>query len=393
MIVPAVSVNEAFAHNDLLFVAHKDDCRRILNFDAAFDYVFNDKGYFPVEARWYLAPIMARHPQVKTLLESVNVYRLGEAITQAAKHDQLAHAPDAVFSYLASYWSIAGDLFGLTDLADYGPATPIEGLLNGTLPERPLSIRWGSRLLATNQTWLDRLARGAMTDDAVGRRAGAHYVAPDDYGATVGKLDFTALETFTAAILGPSEKPEPRSVLHTARPATPSGDRALLRALFRSPTPGLDIEEAHAWIERTVDADRARSGDHEAYIASAQALEATARAENDRNKAQLAFMLYLSAAWARSAAGVDGACSLALDDLVSESQRREAFETVYPLWMTDQASPMALFWYGVEHIYGWTNGVTHQEHGMKLIRQAADAGFQRAIDFLSKRGGRAIRHG
>ena len=126
---------------------------------------------------------------------------------------------------------------------------------------------------------------------------------------------------------------------------------------------------------------------------SAQALEAAARAENDRNKAQLAFMLYLSAAWARLPAGVDGACGLVLDGLVGATQRREAFETVYPLWVADQSSPLALFWYGIEHLYGWTNGATHEEHGMKLIRQAADADFPRALDFLRKRGGRAVRLG
>lgn len=137
-------------------------------------------------------------------------------------------------------------------------------------------------------------------------------------------------------------------------------------------------------VDRAVEWERSHGASQAGFVQAAQRLDQEARAEDDHAKAQVAFLLYLSAAWARLPEAMDGACSLAYDGFVSPEQRGEALETVYTIWAQDPTSPMALFWYGIENITGWTSPTGHVnvEHGLTLIRDAAARGFPRAQEYL-----------
>lgn len=383
VILQGASVDEPFAHADLTFLAHKRDARRLLNLDAAFDYVLSDAGYFPQEARWFVSPVMARFPELKRVHERVSTFRLAHAIEQGARADSLSTAPEAVIRYLGAYWPLANDLFGLVDVSDYGHPPLTADVLAGRV-ERPFAQRWGDRVLATNQGWLSHLAQGASGADKLLRRAAAFRVEPSRYGEALREVDLDALTAFTDQMLGAPPTVPARTVQTPGQPSADLDLPSVFTALVRAELAPAAARSGFDEVEAAVQWERGHGASQRGVLDAAQRLDQEARAEGDRGRAQIAFMLYLSAAWARVPEAVDGACSLAYDGFVSPEQRREAFETIYTVWMQDPTSPLALFWYGVEHITGWTSaeGHTNLEHGLTLIRAAAAGGFPRAQEYL-----------
>lgn len=379
LVVDGVSLTEPFAHNDLTLLSWKADLKRLLNVDAAYDYLFADNGYFPQEVRWFAAPVMARHPQFKHLFETISIYRLTAALRAAAARGALDEAPDAVARYLGAYWSIAQDLYTLIDLQDHGEPPPFQELVAGR-GLRPFAVNWGDRLLATSEPYWRGFIGGS---DPFLRRAAGAMVAPRDAGAAIGDLDLESLQHFIQAELGPA----PEAAVPVTRLRRTSEGGADLKRVFATLAPDVardaaTLDDCWTRVEAAVERDRSEFANHYALLAVGRELDAEARDQGDAAKANTAFILLLGAAWARIPDAVDLLCGIAADGLVDARYLKAAFEPVYASFVHHPNDPRMAFWYGLDHIGGYSGGV-HNEFGLKQIRLAADQGVPRAQAFLA----------
>jgi hypothetical protein len=375
-----IALNEPFPHNDITFAAWKSDCRRILNFDAAFDYIFDDYGYFPVEARWVLAPIMARYPALKALFENASISRMSIALRRAAEQSELANAPDSIFGFLVAYWRLCAELFSLVDRTEYGALPHLEDLIAGRA-QRPWAIHWGDRTLITSQQALRAIAAGRIERDPLWKKLKPHYATRLDFGAAVASLDPADVRAFADKYLPPAP-PEKRVQRHVAAPGAKAGMSAAFEALLRGPAQTAEVAAARARIDAAIDLERGRGGSHEQLLALGLELAGESRATKDFSKAQFAHLCLLCAGWGRLADAVDADCALAYDGWVTKQQRREAFEPVYTIFVQQTHTPIGRFWYGIDHIYGIFGGVA-KEFGMGLVKEAADMGFEPAKRYLA----------
>jgi len=374
------SLTEPFAHNDIAFLALKSDCRRLLNFDAAFDYVFNDAGYFPQEARWFLAPVMSRYPQLKRLFEVVNPHRLATAIRRAGRRGGLMEAPDALFQYLAADWALTAELFRLVDVRDHDFAPPLAYFLANRV-ERPLAVNWGDRLLTTSQWWLEQLTTGDQDGDPLASRVAAERA--DDYGGALDRLDRASLNAFADRELGPAPAAAPRYEIHPEREEA-LDLKGLFKSLLRRPVGAVTRDIAFQRLEEAIEQERRDFALNESTVLLGLEFEAQAREFGDEEKAFLAFLIFLAAAWARMPVGVDHACGLVFDGLVDPLHRPEAFETVHTLYDSRPDWAPGRFWYGLAHIHGYT-GAVDQAFGVQLVSRAAEMGDERARRFIQDR--------
>lgn len=379
LIVNAISLNEPFSHIDFVVLCHKTDARRILNFDIAFDYIYSDTGRFAVDSRWFIEPVLTQAPEYKRLLEQVNVQRLALAIKIAAGRGELASAPEDVMLYLGSYWSVAYDLYALPDRSVQGPSPKLEPLLSGTV-DRPFTVDWGERVLVTNQPCFAALANGVLEDSDLARRLTRHRTSVKDYGRVLAGVDLDALVDFTVAYTGELDRRRVVSVRH----ADPSGSapvNKVFEALIRTPLPEQLLTDAYGSVAAGLDRAHHGSGDLD-LTGYARKLDAEARASGDRERAQVAFLIYQFGAYNRDPEASAGACALAFDGWVSPEQRREAFTAIYSAWHFHQDSPAAIFWYGIHHMTPWSSGHVNREHGLEFVRKAADLGYEPARQFL-----------
>ena len=372
-----VSLTEPFAHDDLAFVASPEDWLRLLNFENAFDHVFNDTGYFPQEARWFTTPLMARHPTLKQLFRRVNIHRLSSAMRGAAERRELASAPEAVLRYLAWTWAVTSRNFRLIDDADYGPAPRVEEFIAGRA-QRPFAVHWGDRLIATSRRWLEQLTRGDPGADHLLKRIAA--VRPgEDHERALRAIDFDALVAFAEAETGPAAQ-QPRFHVHPATDSVPNDRRQVFEALLRRTALPHLLERGYAAIDEAVERERWTGQVHHEVYEAGLRLEKEARTTGDRATAAFAFMCFLCVAWGRSQPAMDRVCGLALDGLVDAVRREEAFETIYYFWTQDEQDPVVRFWYGVLHLY------RPEQHcrtfGHALVRDAAAMGHERAQTLL-----------
>lgn len=382
--MPAVSVNEPFVNVDIVFLLERKDARKLISFDMSYDMIYNDTGTFPVDCRWFTNPVLAQHPGFKELLERVNMPRVASAMQEAAKSGTLMDAPEALFRYMGAYWPIAHDLFAPVDQADHGPTPLLEDVLASRVV-RPFALVLGESVATTSQQWLTSLATGENSGSAFVRRAAAWRVSPERYGAALEQVDPDALNAFAAAHLGPAPIAE-RGVRRFKGASARTGHDGLeemFAALLREPFDQRSSSEAFQQVESASEAERHNGGSHVALYEAGCVLEEEARSNNDRTKAQFAFMLHLSASWARVREATDRACGLAYDGLVGPERRKEAFGPVHMIWYLNQGWAPAVFWYGVQHLTPWASDHVNAEEGMSLIRKAAELGSERARAFLA----------
>lgn len=383
VIVPAVSVNEPFVNVDIVFLLEVKDARRLINFDMSYDLIYNDTGTFPVDCRWFCNPVLSQHAGFKELLERVNMPRVASAMQSAAQNGTLMDAPEALFRYLGAYWPIAHDLFALVDQADHGPSPLLEDVLASRVV-RPFALILGESVATTSQQWLTSLATDETSASEVVRRAAAWRVSPERYGSALEQVDPEALNAFAAAQLGPA--PASERGVKRFKGASIGGAESLeqmFASLVREPFEQTSASEAFRLVEAAAEAERRNGGTHVALYEAGCVLEAEARSTGDQTKAQIAFMLHLSAAWARLRDAADRACGLAFDGLVGPEQRKEAFAPAHLIWSLNQDFAPAVFWYGIVHMTPWASEHVNYEHGMSMVQRAADLGSERAQKFLT----------
>ncbi len=376
ILVPGASVSELLAHNDLAILGRRNDLMRCLSFDAAFDYILNDQGYFPQEVRWFAAPILARWPELKDFFASVSLPHISGAIRRAANECRLAAMPEAVFQYLGFTIGLTRNLFGVFDHMEYGQPQLLENYFSFRAL-RPQAVNWGDRLIATSQSWLNALE--TTQDDPVGYRLCPHVQDSRTVASQIAQLDLESLNAFS----GVNTAKAPPTRYRVSQAANGAGDAiALLRAFMRIPSMQ-ENTDLLARLDAAIDIE-VMQADHSALLQAARKLDAEARATGDPDMAFAAYSAYMCGAWGRVEEAMDGACALAFDGLIGENFKLEALETVYSIFVQDPSRPYGKFWHGFEHVYRFP-GTPNEEWGWTLIRGAAEAGFKRAQTLLELR--------
>jgi len=379
--VPGVSVNELFAHNDLLIIAKRNDFLRILNFDDAYNIIFTDAGRFPQEARWFMSPFLTQIPTLKNFVRNVNIKNLSIAISRLAESGSINNMPDSILKILVCYWECLSSIFSCIDYSPLPGPLPLIGLL-GRQKSRPYADHWGERLLITSNDALDSLYGNQIDDDEISRKISDIKSEKISLNELLDKVDCDEINEFISSFVSPqrsakiptSSYPLPEGVGDSRFDVLADfvGEGAiepLMRGFYEKIGPAIEKMK--------------KNGGFDSIRDLGVEIGESAIKSGSSESARMAHLCLAFCISHRDILSVDAICELAFNKFPNEAHQKWLAVQLYVMNEVASHNRDVQFWYGLERYRG-VGSPENKPHGISLIRRAADNGLEKAIIFMKE---------